>query len=57
MAEDYTILPANTLATGTSVLLDVITANVLVIVGVVFLAVAIKFITRWFGKSTSKLKA
>lgn len=57
MEADYTILPANTLTTMVTQLFAVIADNVLVIVGVVALAVGIRFVTRWFSKATSKVKA
>lgn len=51
------IFPATTVADLTAGLTSTISENIVVIVGVVALAVGIVFVTRWFNKSTKKIKA
>lgn len=51
------ILPEDTLTTITTQLTGFVSANALVIVGVIGTAVGIGFVMRWFNKSTKKVKA
>ena len=51
------ILPATTLADLSAALQTTLTANVVIIIGVIGLAVGIAFVTRWFNKSTKRIKA
>lgn len=50
------LFPATTLATLTTQLTETIGANILIIVGVIGLAVAVGFVTRYFNKSTKKIR-
>lgn len=50
-------LPATTLAVITAAVTDAVTANGLIIVGVLGLAVGVTFVMRWFNKSTRRIKA
>lgn len=52
-----TIFPATTVADLSASLTSTIAGNIAVIVGVVALAVGIVFVTRWFNKSTKRIKA
>lgn len=51
------ILPPTTVAAMSTTLQETVTANVLIVVGVIGLAVGIAFVTRWFTKSTRRIKA
>ena len=51
------IFPATTVSTLVTQLTATIANNIVVIVGVIGLAVGIAFVTRWFNKSTKKIKA
>ena len=57
MEPDYTIFPAETLATSTTTLFAGIADNILVIVGVIALGVGVAFVTRHFAKAHNKIKA
>lgn len=50
------LLPATTVTVLTTQLTDVVTANALIIVGVLGLAIGIAFVMRWFNKSTRRVK-
>lgn len=52
-----TIFPTTTVADLIASLTGTIADNIVVIVGVVGLAVGIAFVTRWFTKSTRRIKA
>jgi len=51
------VLPATTVADLSTALQATLTANVLIVIGVIGLAVGIAFVTRWFNKSTKRIKA
>jgi len=51
------IFPTDTLATLTTQLTTTLAGNVAIIVGVIGLAVGVVFVTRWFNKSTKRIKA
>jgi len=51
------IFPATTVADLSEALQSTLTANVAIIVAVIGLAVGIAFVTRWFTKSTRRIKA
>ena len=52
-----TIIPATAATDLGTQLFAVIGANVVAIVGVIFLGVAVTFVLRWFSKSTRRVKA
>jgi len=51
------IFPATTVADLVAQLTATLADNIVVIIGVVGLAVGITFVTRWFTKSTRRIKA
>jgi hypothetical protein len=51
------VLPETTVALLTTALTAAITANALVIIGVIAFAVSIRFVMRWFTKSHKSVKA
>jgi len=51
------IFPADTVTQIATTLQETLTANVLIVIGVIALAVAVAFVTRWFTKSTRRIKA
>lgn len=51
------ILPADTVEEISTALQTTLTANVVVIIAVIGLAVGIVFVTRWFNKTTKRIKA
>jgi len=51
------IFPATTVADLLAQLTATVADNIVVIVGVIGLAVGIAFVTRWFTKSTRRIKA
>lgn len=51
------IFPATTVATLTTQLTATLADNIVVVIGVIGLAVGIAFVTRWFNKSTKRIKA
>lgn len=51
------ILPADTVEELSTALQTTITANVVVIIAVLGLAIGIAFVVRWFNKTTKKIKA
>lgn len=55
--EDYTILPATTLTTLLGQFSSFVSANALIVVSVLGLAIGVGFVMRWFGKSHKKIKA
>lgn len=50
------IFPTTTVADFTASLTTVIAANIVVVLGVVGLAVGIKFVTRYFNRTTNRIK-
>ena len=51
------IIPTTAPATLTTTFGDIVSANAVAILGVLFLGVAVAFVVRWFNKSTRRLKA
>jgi len=51
------IIPDDTVLELTTQLTAFITANALIIIGVIAFAVGVAFVTRWFTKSTRRIKA
>jgi len=51
------IFPADTLTTLVANITELIADNVVVVLAVLGFAIGVAFVTRWFSKSTKKIKA
>ena len=57
MPEGTTIIPASAVTTLSGTFGDLVAANAVAILGILFFGVAVAFVVRWFNKSTKRLKA
>jgi len=53
---DTAIIPATSVTTLATTFGDLVAANAVAILGILFFGVVVAFVMRWFNKSTKKLK-